>query len=119
MFSMKFEHLMRDFPLEEDAIQRLSDYFQESAEKKRTLSLSFDRLFDIANPSSTASLAQILQELIEDEVLVEVFRVESEPGVGSDDYLSLQDIPEIVSDRNGLELIPDLYNTKTYYKFQG
>lgn len=119
MSSANFEHLMRELPTEEDAIQRLADFFSESAARKRCLSLSFDRLFDIANPSSMASLSRIVQKLIESHVLVQVYRVESEPGIGSEDFSSLQDIPEIIQDRNGYELIPDISNTRTYYLFQG
>lgn len=116
---MKFEHLMRDFPRDSEAIKNLSDFFCDAAQKNRTLSLSFDRLFEIANPTSMATLARILQQLIDTHTLTQVYRVEYGAGIASSDFHSLSEIPEVLYDREGFEVIPDLDNTKAYYLFPG
>lgn len=115
---MKFEHLMHDFPRDSEAIKNLSDFFLDAAEKKRMVSLSFDRLFEIANPTSMATLARIIQQLIDAHTLTQVYRVEYGSGIGSD-FKSLSEIPEVIYDRDGLEVIPDVQNTKAYYLFHG
>lgn len=116
---MKFEHLMRDFPRDSEAIKNLSDFFVDAAQKKWTVSLSFDRLFEIANPSSMATLARIIQQLIEAHTLTQVYRVEYGSGIGSADFKNLSEIPEVLYDRDGMEVIPDVENTKAYYLFHG
>ncbi|WP_349507630.1 hypothetical protein [Agrobacterium pusense] len=110
---------MRDFPRDGEAVENLSAYFADAARRKRTLTLSFDRLFEIANPSSMATLAHILQNLIENQMLTQVYRVEYSTHTSSEDFHSLRDIPEILYDREGHEVTPDLYNTKSYYLFSG
>lgn len=116
---MKFEHLMHDFPRDSEAIENLSKFFAESARINRTVSVSFDRLFEIANPTSMAALARIIQELIEHHALTQVYRVEYSYEASSDNYESLSDIPDVLYDRNGFEVVPDIENTKAYYLVHG
>lgn len=116
---MKLKNLMLEFPRENEAIQNLIDFFDDARLKKRTLSISFERLFDIAHPSSAANLTKILQKLIAIDLVRQVYRVEYEPGIGSENYSTIAEIPNIVYDRNGLEVVPDLMNTKAYYIFPG
>jgi dTDP-4-dehydrorhamnose reductase len=116
---MKFEHLMHDFPRDSEAIKNLSDFFVDAAQNKRPVTLSFDRLFEIANPTSMATLARIIQQLIDAHTLTQVYRVEyGGAGIGSE-FKSLSEIPEVLYDRDGFEVIPDLQNTKAYYHFPG
>lgn len=110
---------MRDFPLDSEAIKNLSDFFLATARENRTVWLSFERLFEIANPTSFASLSRILQTLVAQRTLTEVYRVEYGAGITSKSYKSLADIPDVLYDRDGLEIIPDVLNTKAYYLFSG
>jgi len=110
---------MRDFPRDSEAIKNLSEFFVDAAQRKRIVSLSFDRLFEIANPSSMATLTRIIQELIDSHTLTQVYRVEYAPGIGSENFMNLEEIPEVLYDRDGLEVIPDVQNTRAYYLFDG
>lgn len=110
---------MRDFPRDGEAIENLSEFFSDAARRKRTLTLSFDRLFEIANPTSMATLARIIQDLIESHTLTQVYRVEYSSHTTSEDFHTISEIPEVLYDREGQEVIPNVNNTKEYYLFHG
>lgn len=110
---------MRDYPLDGEAVKNLSDYFMAVTREHRTVWLSFDRLFEIANPTSLAAMSRIVQELVAQQLLTQVYRVDYGSGITSPNYKSLSEIPEVLYDREGLEVIPDALNTKAYYRFIG
>lgn len=110
---------MRDYPLDSEAIKNLSDYFSSARGEGRTVWLSFDRLLEIANPTSLGSLSRIVQDLVAGQMLAQVYRVEYGSGITSRSYKTLTEIPEVLYDRDGIEVIPNVVNTKAYYLFCG
>lgn len=120
MSSPKLDHLTTEFPEESDSIHRLAKFLEKfQSDFSGGESLSVRRLFDIAHPTSQAALARILQRLVEDRVLKQIVRVESDSLGGIADFSSIVDVPPVIHDWRRdvyIEVQPD--DIRLYYKLE-
>lgn len=120
MSSPKLDRLTTEFPEESAAIQRLVQFLEKfQSDFSERESLSIRRLFDVAHPSSQAVLARILQRLVEERVLKQIVRVESETLGGIKDFPSIVDVPRVIHDwRRDVEVEVRPENIRLYYKLE-
>ena len=118
MSSAKYEHLIREFPGEAPAIGRLTTFLDTSREKGAFNSnFSVNRFLELAKPSSYANLVKILEKLVEDEILDEIYRIEFDSLGGIEELESLDQVPEEIHDWRRdimVRVLPE--NVHLYYK---
>jgi hypothetical protein len=98
MPSLNLDRLTAEFPTERTAVERLVNFIAEVLGRNREATLSMNRVMDIARPSSTLMLSRILERLVEEGVLQQIVRVESEGLGGIGDYPSVSDVPDVIHD---------------------
>lgn len=105
MSSVKLRPLIREFPEEREAVARLARFIETSRRPGKDRFYTFERFFDVAEPSSQRVLLGIVTRLVQQGVLKKLVRVESVAGGGIQDFDSLQDVPERLFDtRQGYEV---------------
>lgn len=119
MFSNKFDKIINKHPEQAAALSRVADYFVKAEHQSRKiekLKLDIQRLMDIADVKSPASLAGIVSLLLTEHVLKRVVVVESPIGGGIAEYASFAEVPERIHDtRQDLEIKVRPENLRTYY----
>src|SRR4051812_23843781 len=116
LYSVNLEHLTAEFPSDADAVRRLIEFLARYA-GRRDVELTPARMLDASHPTSQRMLARILQRLIEEGVLEEIVRVESEGHGGIGDLHSISEIPAMLHDwRNGMDVEVRPENLRLIYK---
>jgi hypothetical protein len=116
LYSVNLDRLTAEFPSDADAVRRLIRYLERYANQAGT-ELSAKKLYDESHPSSQRILVRILQRLIDEGVLEQIVRVESDEAGGIADFPSLGDVPEEIHDWRRdriLHVTPD--NLRLIYK---
>lgn len=100
-------------PSDRATTERLGEIFARSDERVYTA----DRLYDLASPTSMASLVRILFELVSNGIVDTVVTVEAPGGGGVKDYGSIDEVPDEVDDwRSGGRIQVDPSNIRVYYR---
>jgi hypothetical protein len=118
MSSPKYERLTNEFPSETPAIERLLDFIESSRRKDAFNSrFSVDRFWELAQPSSYVNLLKILQTLVDEQVLDEIYRIEFDSLGGITELESLEQVPEEIHDwRRDITVPVFPENIHLYYK---
>ena len=96
MFSHNLDYLIKEFPEERSAIERLCIYLDSVKGSVRELTVQ--RLYDLIDPSSQRVLVKMLQQLVKNGVFKQIVRVESDSLGGIGDYDSVVDVPKVIFD---------------------
>lgn len=107
MSSMKLEPLIKEFPEERAALERLDEVVGRLQHAGTYKELTLDRLFELSEPSSQRVLVAILGRLCQQGVFERLVRVYSESGAVAD-FPSLLDVPVAMEDwRTGRQVRTD------------
>lgn len=107
MSSMKLDPLIREFPEERAALERLDELVGRLQRAGTYKELTLDRLFELSEPSSQRVLIAILGRLCQQGIFERMVRVYSQNG-GVENYPSLLDVPVRMEDwRDGRQISTD------------
>ena len=111
--SIEFGALTSQYPAESRAIERIEHIFD-----KKGAEHPLENVFDLAKPSSSYVLVNMMMKLVELGLLKQCYRVQSTSGNGGiGDYDSLPDIPDVIYDHFlGREVLIDFDSIKVIYK---
>ena len=98
MSSPNLDTLIKEFPEERDAVRRLADFLGSSSTSGQTRVLNAQRLYDLIHPSSQRVLAKILARLVQQGIVKQLVRVESDARGGIGDFDSIVDVPPVIYD---------------------
>lgn len=120
MSSLNLERLTADFPEDADAVKRLVGFIETCRQQKEAdWQFSADRFYNITKASSKINFARILQRLLDEGVLEEIVRVESENFGGLGDFRSTNDVPRVLHDwRRDMDFEVRPEHLHLYYKLQ-
>lgn len=119
MSSMKFYDLMREFPEEKESLERLSEQLERLQSTGREQELTFNRIFELVEPSSQVILHSILQRLCTQGFVTQWVRVIADSGEAIKDYPSLVDVPDEVENwRTGRVMSITSDNLEVIYKIK-
>lgn len=116
MSSMKLETLIKQFPEEREALQRLQEHLSRWMQSSKYKEFTWERACELVEPHSQNVLLEVLSELCEEGVISSRVRVMSPSGAAIKDFLSVLDVPLKLNDwSNGQEILVDLDNLKTVF----
>lgn len=119
MSSVNLDTLIAEFPEEKVAVEKLAAYLDSASATGSVRELTVPRLYDLISPSSQRALAKILVRLVQQGVLEQIVRVESDALGGIGDFKSIIDIPPTIFDeRKGYEVKVNLDNVRLIYRLE-
>ncbi|MES1983238.1 MAG: hypothetical protein V4443_12295 [Pseudomonadota bacterium] len=98
MSSANLDTLIAEFPEEKDAVDRLARILDSKPVSGAIRELTVQRLYDLIHPSSQRVLAKILERLVQQGVVEQVVRVESDALGGIGDFNSIIEVPPVLFD---------------------
>jgi hypothetical protein len=117
MSSANLDTLIAEFPEERDAVKRLADILNSAADSGATRELTIQRLYDLIHPSSQGVLVRILARLVQQGIIRQVVRVESDAFGGIGDFHSITEVPPVLFDsRTGRDIEVRFDQIRLIYK---
>ncbi|GAB1578696.1 hypothetical protein [Bordetella petrii] len=98
MSSVKLDALIREFPEEAQALERLVHFLDQYQEQEGRREFPLERLFEIAEPSSERVLLKILQRVCKQGALTRLVRIENANGQGLATFPTVDDVPDQIYD---------------------
>lgn len=119
MSSVNLDTLITEFPEEKVAVEKLAAYLDSASTTGSVRELTVPRLYDLITPSSQRVLAKILVRLVQQGVLEQIVRVESDALGGIGDFKSITDVPPTIYDeRKGYDVKVNLDNIRLIYRLE-
>lgn len=110
---------MREFPEEQKALLRLQKQLERLQSAGKHKELTLERISELVEPSSQRVLLSILGRLCEQGVISEWVRVFSSSGTPIEDYPSIFDVPQMLTDwKSGQDFVVDTDNLRMIYKVE-
>lgn len=104
MFATRLDSLIKRYPLEAKALERLAHYFRSMEERDSSsickVKLDAGRIFEISNAGSLGRLNALLNILISSELFERYLLVRSPGGGGIAEFSSYSDLPNVIHDSN-------------------